>query len=171
MSKKQEQTASFMVRFNQRIFEENDEPKVQWRGKISHIQDGDEKRFSDFNDALTFMQEKLAELTEEATKHQSTETQENIVQKSLSMWKTIKDVGPKVIRETIKDPKKQISYLQDEIQGKISNFSDEIVEKVHFDEWRNASRSDFNKIENQIESLSKDIKTLAKKIEAIKKTE
>jgi predicted small secreted protein len=71
MTKKQDQTASFMVRFNQRIFEENGESKLQWRGKISHIQDGEEKCFSDFDDALTFMQKKLGELTEEATKYHS----------------------------------------------------------------------------------------------------
>ena len=93
MKKKQEQTASFMVRFNQQIFEENGESKIQWKGKISHVQDGEEQRFSDFNDALTFMQLKLGELTEEATKHQTSEEQESIIHKSLSMWKTIKDVG------------------------------------------------------------------------------
>lgn len=169
MTKKQDQTASFMVRFNQRIFEENGESKLQWRGKISHIQDGDEKRFSDFNDALLFMQQKLSELTEEATKHKTTEEQENIIQKSLSMWKTIKDFGPKVIRDTLKDPKKQFTHLQDEIQDKISLIGDEISEKVQIDQWRNASRSDFNKIQNQIENLSSEITKLATKIDAIKK--
>jgi hypothetical protein len=169
MTKKQEQTASFMVRFNQRIFEENGESKVQWRGKISHVQDGDEKRFSDFNDALTFMQKKLSELTEEATKHQTTEEQESIIHKSLSMWKTIKDFGPKVIRDTLKDPKKQLTHLQDEIQDKISTIGEEISEKVQIDQWRNASRSDFNKIQNQIESLSSEMKKLSSKIDSIKK--
>lgn len=169
MTKKQEQTASFMVRFQQRIFEENGESKLQWRGKISHIQDGDEKRFSDFNDALAFMQKKLEELTEEATKHQSTEEQESMIQKSFSMWKTIKEIGPKVIRDTLKDPKKQFTQLQDEIQDKISTIGDEISEKVHIDQWRNASRSDFNKIQSQIESLSSEITKLSTKIDAIKK--
>jgi hypothetical protein len=169
MTKKQDQTASFMVRFNQRIFEENGESKLQWRGKISHIQDGDEKRFSDFNDALLFMQQKLGELTEEATKHQTTEEQESILKKSFSMWKTIRDFGPKVIRDTLKDPKKQFTHLQDELQDKISIFSEEISEKVQIDQWRNASRSDFNKIQSQIESLSSEITKLATKIDAIKK--
>ena len=169
MTKKQEQTASFMVRFNQRIFEENGEPKVQWRGKISHVQDGDEQRFSDFNDALTFMQEKLGVLTEEATKHQTTEEQESIIDKSLSMWKTIKNVGPKVLRDTLKDPKRQFTHLQDEIQDKISTIGDEISEKVQIDQWRNASRSDFNTIQNQIESLSSQIKGLSLKIDSLKK--
>jgi len=34
------QTASFMVRFNQSIYEDNGEAEVQWRGKVSHVQDG-----------------------------------------------------------------------------------------------------------------------------------
>ena len=169
MTKKQEQNASFMVRFQQRIFEENGDSKIQWRGKITHVQDGAEKRFSDFNDALTFMQHKLGELTEEATKHESSEKQESILDKSLSMWKTIKDVGPKVIRDTIKDPKKQLSHLQDEIQDKINNFGEEISEKVHINEWRNASRSDFNKIQNQIETLASAIEKLSQKVDTIKK--
>jgi len=169
MNKKQEQNASFMVRFNQQIFEENEEAKIQWRGKITHVQDGEEKRFSDFNDALVFMQNKLASLTEEATKHESSEKQESILYKSLSMWKTIKDVGPKVIRDTLKDPKKQLSHLQDEIQDKITIIGDEISEKVQINEWRNASRSDFNKIQNQIESLSTEIKKLSKKMDTLNK--
>jgi predicted nucleic acid-binding Zn-ribbon protein len=169
MTKKQEQTASFMVRFHQQIFEEDGESKIQWRGKISHVQDGDEKRFSDFNDALTFMQNKLADLTEEATKYETSAKQENMLNKSLSMWKTIKDVGPKVLRDTLKDPKKQFTHFQDEIQDKINIFGDEISEKVQINEWRNASRSDFNKIQQQIASLSTEIKNLSTKMDTIKK--
>ncbi|KGL60333.1 MULTISPECIES: hypothetical protein [unclassified Polaribacter] len=169
MTKKQEQTASFLVRFQQRIFEENGESEVQWRGKISHVQDGEEQRFSDFNDALSFMQQKLGELTEEATKHESSEEQESIIHKSLSMWKTIKDVGPKVIRNTLKDPKKQFTHLQDEIQDKIITIGEEISEKVHIDQWRNASRSDFNKIQSQIAALSSEIQKLSTKFDTIKK--
>lgn len=169
MIKKQEQTASFMVRFHQQIFEENGESKIQWRGKVTHVQDGDEKRFSDFKDALAFMQQKLNILTEEATKHQSSEEQENILQKSLSMWKTIKDVGPKVLRDTLKDPKKQFHQFQDQIQDQFTTISEEISEKVQIDQWKNASKSDFNKIQNQIAELSSEIKKLSKKIDSQKK--
>lgn len=169
MTKKLAQTASFMVRFNQQIFEESGESSVQWRGKISHIQDGEEQRFTDFNDALSFMQQKLATLTEEATKHETTEKQETILDKSLSMWKTIKNVGPQIIKETLKDPKKQFTHLQDEIQDKISSFGEEISEKVHIDEWRSSSKSDFNKIQNQISDLASEMKKLTLKIDRINK--
>jgi len=169
MIKKLAQTASFMVRFHQQIFEENGESKIQWKGKISHVQDGEEKRFSDFKDALTFMQQKLNTLTEEATKYQTSEEQENILQKSLSMWKAIKDVGPKVLRDTLKDPKKQFHNLQDQLQDQISNISEEISEKIQIDQWKNASKSDFHKVQQQIEDLAAEIKKMSKKIDSQKK--
>jgi len=169
MAKKSDQTASFMVRFNQKIFEEDGESRVQWRGKISHVQGGDEKSFSDFNDALSFMQKKLAELTKEATKHKSEEQQEGILKKSLYMWKTMAQAGPKVLMDTLKDPKKQIAQIQDQIQDQISHLGDEIGEKVHIDEWRNASRSDFKKVKKSISELANDIKKLSAKIDNISK--
>ena len=169
MAKKAEQTASFMVRFNQRIYEDDGESKVQWRGRISHVQDGDEKRFSDFNDALKFMQQKLSELTNEATKDQSSEERENILEKSLSMWKTMKAIAPHMIRETIKDPKKQISNIQDQLQGQISTIGEEIGEKVQIDQWRNASRSDFKKVQDSLSQLAREIKKLNSKVDALSK--
>lgn len=169
MAKKLDQTASFMVRFNQRIFEDEGEAKVQWRGKISHVQGGDEQSFSDFNDALAFMQKKLAELTNEATKDQSPEQREGILKKSFSIWKTMTEAGPKAIIEAIKDPKKQLTHIQDQIQDQISSIGEEISEKVHIDEWRNASRSDFKKVKKSISELADEIKNLSAKIDAISK--
>ena len=109
MAKKADQTASFMVRFNQIIFEEDGESKVQWRGKVSHVQGGDDKSFSDFKEAVAFIQSKLADLTLEATKHETPEVQDSLLKKSFSLWKTISKEGPKVILETIKDPRKQVA--------------------------------------------------------------
>ena len=167
MAKKAEQTASFMVRFNQRIYEEDGESKVQWRGRISHVQDGDEKRFSEVKDALEFMQQKLSELTSEATKDQPSEEQDNILQKSLSMWKTMKAVAPQMIKETIKDPKKQISNIQDQLQDQFNSIGEEIGEKVQIDQWRNASRSDFNKMQDTLNQLAREIKKLSSKVDTL----
>jgi DNA-binding GntR family transcriptional regulator len=51
----------------------------------------------------------------------------------------------------------------------IRNISDEISDKVHIDEWRNASRSDFKKVKKSISQLSDEIKKLSDKIESISK--
>lgn len=165
MVKKAGQTASFMVRFNQIIFEEEGESKVQWRGKVSHVQGGEDQSFSDFNDAVKFIQERLAELTIEATKHKSQEQQESLLTKSLSLWKTVTKEGPKVIMETIKDPRKQVANLQ----GQISELGEDLMEKVPIDDWRNASRSDFNSIKESISELVDEVKKLNTKVDAMSK--
>ncbi len=164
MTKKTD-TASFIVRFHQNIYEENGESKVQWRGKITHVQGDEKQRFSDFNDALIFMREKLADLTEEATKHQSKEEQESILDKSLNVWHTLKEMGPKVIKEAIKNPKKQISQIQEQI----SYIGDEIGEKVHIDQWRSASKSDFKEVKEAISQLAEQIKKLDTKVATLSK--
>ena len=169
MAKKKDQNASFMVRFNQQIFKEDGDAKVQWRGKISHVQDGDEKRFTDFNDALVFMQDKLANLTNEATKHEPIEERENILQKSFTMFKTVRDIAPQFLKETIKNPKKQLSNIQEQIQDQIEHLGEEISEKVQFDQWKKASRADYHELQKSITALSKEIKKLNTKIDKISK--
>jgi len=162
---KQQQHASFMVRFNQQIYKENGNSNHQWRGKISHVQGEDELRFTDFNDALKFMQEKLADLTEEATKEESQEEKESILQKSFAMWQTMKEAGPQFIKETIKDPKKQFSNIQEQIQDQFENLGEEIGERVQFDQWRKASRADYFKLQESINSLSQQIQKLQDKLD------
>lgn len=169
MSKKSEETASFMVRFTQKIYEDNGEANVQWRGKISHVQGGDQKSFSDFDKAMAFMQEKLAELTREATQDKSPEEQDGILNKSFDIWKKMTKVGPKMIIDTIKDPKKQVAHLQDQIQDQISQVSDEISAKVEINQWRAASKSDFNKLMDTIGALSKEVKSLNEKVDKLSK--
>jgi gas vesicle protein len=167
MAKKANQTASFMVRFNQIIFEDKGESKVQWRGKVSHVQGGDDQSFSDFKDAVKFIQEKLAELTLEATRDESPEQQESLLKKSFSLWKTMAKEGPKVFMETIKDPRKSVAQLQDQI----NDFGEDLMEKVPIDQWRNASRSDFNSINESISHLADEMKKLNAKVDAMSKPE
>ena len=134
MSTKTNQTASFMVRFTQNIFEENGEPDVQWRGRISHVQDGAQINFANFNDAITFMQQKLTDLTEQATQDKTPEEREGILSKSFNVWKKVAQSGPKMLMETIKDPKKQVHQIQEQI----SYLGDELSNKVGINDWRTA---------------------------------
>ena len=55
MAAKKDETASFVLLFTQKIFQnDKGESEVQWRGNIRHVQGGDEKRFSEFDDVVTF---------------------------------------------------------------------------------------------------------------------
>ena len=160
---KKAQTASFMVRFTQKIYDENGESKVQWRGNVSYVQGGKDANFTDFNDAVTFIREHLAQLTMEATNDRSTEEQENILTKSFSLFKSVAATGPKIIKETLKDPRKQVATLQDQL----SEYGEELWEKVPIDQWRNASKSDFKSIQDSLEKLTDSVADLAKKVDAL----
>ena len=71
------ETASFMVRFTQKIFEdESGQNDVQWRGRISHVQGGDQQAFTDFKDAMTFIQDHLADMTIKNTQHVAPDEQD-----------------------------------------------------------------------------------------------
>ena len=110
------ETASFVIRFTQKIYHnEEGEAEIQWRGNIRHVQGGDEKNFSKFDDVVSFLQEKLADLTITALEDKSPEEQKSILSKSFDLWKKMATTGPKMVMETIKDPKKQIAHLQQQI--------------------------------------------------------
>ncbi|GEQ86969.1 hypothetical protein ULMS_24770 [Patiriisocius marinistellae] len=163
MTKKTAETASFMVRFNQKIYTEKGENKVQWRGKVSHVQGGEELNFLDFNDAAAFIQERLAALTLDATQDKSTEEQESILKKSYSLFKTFAATGPQFLKETLKDPRKQVAHLQDQL----NEYGEELLEKVPIDQWRNASKSDFQDIKESISALTIAVAKLNKKVESL----
>lgn len=158
---KKAQTASFMVRFTQKIFDENGESKVQWRGNVSHVQGGEDINFTDFNDAVGFIQQRLAQLTMEATNDRSTEEQENILSKSFTLFKSVAATGPKIIKETLKDPRKQVATLQEQL----SEYGEELLEKVPLDQWRNASKSDFKAMQDTLERLMRSVTDLSKKVD------
>ena len=163
MAKKAAQTASFMVRFNQKIYEDQGESKVQWRGNVSHVQGGEDTNFTDFNDAVLFIQQHLEGLTFEATKHKSAEQQEGILSKSFSLFKTFAATGPQLLKETLKDPRKQVAFIQDQI----SEYGEDLMDKVPLDDWRSASKTDFQEIKQTLSSLTKSVAVLTKKVEEI----
>ena len=162
MSKKAE-TASFMMRFTQDIYEEDGESKVRWKGNLSHIQSGEDINFSDFKDAVDFIHQHLASMTIGATSDKSTEEQENILKKSLSIFKTVAATAPVLLKETLKDPRKHVANLQESI----SEYGEGLLEKVPIDEWRSASKSDFQSIQETLADLTKSVASLHEKMEAL----
>ncbi|NKI31511.1 hypothetical protein [Croceivirga thetidis] len=163
MAKKAAQTASFMVRFTQKIYDENGESEVQWRGNVSHVQGGEDLNFSDFKQAVDFIQQHLADLTMEATTDRTSEEQENILTKSFSLFKSVAATGPKMLKETLKDPRKQVANLQEQL----SEYGEELMEKVPIDQWRNASKSDFKIMQDSLSKLTKSVAELTKKVDAM----
>ena len=170
MATKKEETASFMLRFTQKIFEgEEGEHQVQWRGNIRHVQGGDEKRFSEFDDVVAFIQSKLQDLTIQAMEDKTPEEQKGILAKSFDLWKKMAAEAPRLVMDTIKDPKKQVAQIQGQIQDQISHVKEEIGHKLDLDSWLNSTKSDSRLIMEKLETLSKEVAALNKKVDKLKK--
>ena len=170
MANKKEETASFMLRFTQKIFEnETGEPQVQWRGNIRHVQGGEEQRFSEFDEVLTFIQSKITDLTIQAMEDKSPEEQKGILAKSFNLWKKISSETPKIVMETFKDPKKQVAQLQDQIQEQFHQVREDLGQRLDVDAWLRSSKADSNAIMEKLESLSNEMATLNAKVDQLSK--
>ena len=169
------ETTSFMVRFTQKIFEDQTGNKdVQWRGRISHIQGGDQASFTDFHDALTFMQDHLAEMTIRNTEHVAPEEQDGLLSKSFDMWKKIAKSAPQMVIETIKDPAKQVANIQKQINAVKDEVEQRISEPLatikEIDTWRSATKSDFNRVMDELAQMTKQVAALNKKVDQLSKS-
>ena len=114
-------------------------------------------------------QGKLAEMTIQQMEDKSPEEQKGILAKSFDLWKKMAMTAPKMVMETIKDPKKQVEKIQTEIQqvGETikHQVEDRISKNMDVDEWRGVSKSDHKKMMKMMEKMAKQIEKLNKKVE------
>lgn len=170
MSTKKEETASFVLRFTQKIFTDTDEqPQVQWRGHIRHVQSGEEKRFSEFEEVARFIQTKLADLTIQAMEDKSPEEQKGILSKSFDLWKKMAFDAPRMVIDTLKDPKKQVAQFQSQITQIGDVIEEKIGQKLDIDEWRAASKADYQQLLERLDQMTSAIEQLNKKVEKLGK--
>lgn len=172
---KKDETASFVLRFTQKIFQSAaGEAQVQWRGNIRHVQTGDEKRFSEFENVTEFIREKLAELTVSAMEDKSPEEQKGIMAKSFEMWKKMALETPKLVVTTIKDPKKGMAQIQEQIshvgeaigatfEEAKENLPDLPDLRSHHKEEHGAVMQKLEELTLRMEELSAEVKKLSKK--------
>ena len=181
MATKKDETASFVLRFTQKIYQnEDDEPQIQWRGNVRHVQTGDEKNFSKFDEVVQFIQESLTDMTVQAVENKTPEEQKGILAKSFDLWKRMAIETPKLVMDTIKDPKKQAQLIQEQIQEQIQErmhqvgdaFTqklEDVREKLEVDEWMASSKSDYRNIVKMLENMSEEIKSLNEKVDKLSK--
>lgn len=166
MSKTKNATASFVVRFHQKIYDSDEgEAQVQWRGSVRHVQEGDEKRFSDIEELIHFLQNKLTHLTLQATNDVSPEEQKGILAKSFNLWKQVTTDYPKKVLDTIKDPLGSVEQLQEQVQEQVNQMSSRIRPNLDPDSWKPATKNDLKETNESILALAKAVQALANKID------
>lgn len=116
--------ASFVLRFTQELWQDADgEPHVRWRGHIRHVQGSDEDRFTDFAEAVAFMQHHLTQLTAETLASDETEekSQERVFRESFKLWEqfasSYTDLMTKAVERSIKQSeafKEQVDEVKEQ---------------------------------------------------------
>jgi len=114
-------------------------------------------------------------MTIQQMEDKSPEEQKGILSKSFDLWKKMALSAPNVIMETIKDPKKQVENLQNQIQQVGESITQQVGEKiaetVDVDDIRNASKSDYKNLMEMMEKMSKEMVKLNKKVNQLSKKE
>lgn len=83
----QRDVASFMLRFTQDMWRSaTGEPNLQWRGTIRHVQGEEEASFTDFAEAVRFIQRHLTQLTLDALPGSTEKEQDQALRHGLRLW-------------------------------------------------------------------------------------
>jgi tetrahydromethanopterin S-methyltransferase subunit G len=178
MTNNKEETASFVLRLSQKIYNSEDgEPQIQWRGSIRHVQSGDEQRFANFERATSFMQSKLSDITLKAIEDKPEEEQKGIISMSFDFWKKMASNAPKVVIDSFKDPKKQAAHIQEQLQEQFYHLQESIGQKieekigsrVEIDQWISSPKSELREIMDTLTTLTDKVEKLSQQVEKLNK--
>lgn len=111
--KPQREVASFMLRFTQDLWQDaQGEPRVEWRGQVRHVQNGDELRFSNLADAMNFIQDALLSLTKNCIPNDNKAYQEKAMQESFKLWENFAQNYTHMLVEAVQQTVKQSESIQ-----------------------------------------------------------
>ncbi len=158
--------ASFVLRFTQELWQDaNGEPHVRWRGHIRHVQGQDEGRFTDFAEAVAFMQHHLTELTAEtlADGTNGSEQEERIFRESIKLWEKFASSYTGLMSKAIDQSIKRSEVFKEQV--------DEVKEQA-LKPWLFYGQSNRKQIEilNAIESLQTQLQTLTEQVSGLEAT-
>jgi hypothetical protein len=111
--KGQRDTASFVLRFTQDLWrDQKGEPRLEWRGEVRRVQDGEELRFTDLAEAMNFIQESLLKVTMNAVPKEDKQYQDKAVRQSLKLWEKFAENYTSMMVDAMQQTMKQSESFQ-----------------------------------------------------------
>jgi hypothetical protein len=159
----QRNVASFMLRLTQDLWQdENGEPRVQWRGYINHVQGEAEKTFTDFADALAFIQNQLTELTLNAIPGGAQMDQEKVLKESFKLWEQFASSYSNMMFEAMEKTIQQSNAIREQM--------DEVVgEALKGWPMPAAAPAGESELLEALKSMQEQLTQLTKKVEKLEK--
>jgi hypothetical protein len=114
--KGQRDIASFVLRFTQDLWrDDGGDPRVEWRGHIRRVQDGEELRFTDIAEAMNFIQNSLMQVTANAVPKEDQPYREKAMRESLKMWEKFAESYTSIFVDAVEKSVQQSEVFQKQI--------------------------------------------------------
>jgi len=156
MVEDQRSIASFMIRFTQHIWRDSqDEPQVQWRGQINHVQGDDETTFTDLTEALEFIQRHLTLLTMNATSSADKQDQEEVLDKSYLLWEQFAATYSNMVFDAMRNSINQSEAIKSQMDEALGSA---------LKSWPVPVVNEQDEISSAIDDLNSQLQVLAEKI-------
>ncbi|MFN8455998.1 MAG: hypothetical protein U0401_15250 [Anaerolineae bacterium] len=161
MLKTQNNIASFVLRFTQEVWRDaQGEPHVQWRGHIRHVQGDEEDRFTDFAEAVTFIQRYLTQLTLEALSGGQNISQEKVLRESFKVLEQFTSSYTDMMLAAVERTVKHSQTFKERI--------DQATERA-LKAWQIVPPPDQKQLLESLAALQAQIQTLTEKVESLEK--
>jgi hypothetical protein len=165
MTKIQRDIASFVLRFTQDLWQDaQGEPHVEWRGHIRHIQGDEEVRFTDFSEAVTFIQRYLMQLTLgtlAALPEGDQMDQEKTLHESFKLWEKFASSYTDMMFDAVEQTIKQSEAFKKQM--------DEAVTES-LKAWKPPAQAESGQIIEMLQALQAQVQTLGDKVDSLEKS-
>ena len=162
MSQTQRDVASFLIRFTQDLWRNsNGEPEVAWRGAIRHVQGEEQISFTDFAEAMQFIQGHLAQLTLDALPGGTKMDQEKALKDSFKLWEQFANSYSNMMFEAMERTIQQSEAIKDQMNKTVQE---------SLKSWRGPAKSDeAGQFTAVLTEMSAQIEALAEKVGKLEK--
>lgn len=159
MTESQRRIASFVVRFTQHLWKDpQEEPHVQWRGRIRHVQSDQEANFSELNEVLTFIRNHLTQLTLDATEGKNKTEREKVLGESFKLWEELASTYSEMVSDAMLQAFKQSESFKTEVDAAIAKA---------LQAWGSPVKSERVAIAEAVERINIQVQDLANRIDAL----
>lgn len=162
MTASQNNIASFVLRFTQQVWQDAEgEPHVQWRGHIRHVQGDEEDRFTDFAEAVAFIQHYLTQLTVEALSGGGAMSQERVTRESFKLWEQFASSYTDIMFQSVQQMLKQSETIKEQM----AEARNRMIKA-----WQLPAISADAQLLETLAELKAQVQFLAGKVESLEKT-
>lgn len=159
MTRNERSVTSFVIRLTQDLWRDSEgAPQVEWRGQIRHVQGEEEAAFTDFAEAVAFIQHHMARLTLDALEGSEEEEKDEALRSSFHLWERLASQYTELMfgsaEMTVRGSEAMRSQMDRAIQESLQV-------------WGLPGGRDYSQIEHELRALTSGLQDLEDRIDRL----